>query len=119
MPLLMVLFILRTGCAPADNLEDLEAAQFPNPFQLKRSINNIVARVYGHSPSTFEKLANSLSKRTWPYQTRRSISVGVERYIEEDGSDGGVIVIFATRVDLEQLFTEYKFPFVQSCCLLN
>ena len=56
MPLLMVLFILRTGCAPADNLEDLEAAQFPNPFQLKRSINNIVARVYGHSPSTFEKL---------------------------------------------------------------
>ena len=38
------------------DLEDLEAAQFPNPFQLKRSINNIVARVYGHSPSTFEKL---------------------------------------------------------------
>lgn len=80
-----------------------EACLLGTNFQLKRRINDHISSNNGHSPSTFAAWQSIPKELTTTRDDKPHLLV-FKDYIDENGTADGVILVFATTSDLENLF---------------
>lgn len=86
-----------------NSIGDLEASQFRTPLQLQRTVNNAVSHKDGHPPTTYAAL-DSIPREFGITRAGQQFLLVFEKYYDINGTDSGVIIVFATTADLVKLF---------------
>lgn len=84
---------------------DEEAAQFPQSINMKTTANRLRREILGSPPNNFESLQEIPNELGITISSADRFLLVYERFYEDDGTNSGTILVFATREDLLKLFS--------------